>query len=443
MTQIITRFAPSPTGYLHIGGARTALFNYLFARANGGKFLLRIEDTDRERSTQTAIDAIIKGMEWLGLKADEPPIFQFARQPRHAEIAKELVAKGKAYYCSVTAEELAKWREANPNQKFRSPDRDKNLTEGAIRLKAPPDGEITVNDHVKSSVTVNASELDDMILLRSDGNPTYMLAVAVDDHDMGITHVIRGDDHFTNTFRQKLIYEAMGWNVPEFAHVPLIHGSDGTKLSKRHGALGVEEYEKMGYLPEALRNYLLRLGWSHGDDEIISDTQALEWFNLEHLGKSPARFDFEKLNAINLHYIKQADDKRLADLIAKNESEKALLQRAMPVLKERSNTLVALAEDAKWLFEVKMDTQAAEKLAAADKKLIQKASETLANISDWTKENIEAEFKKFMEKEGVKMGQIGPALRALLTGTMHSPAIFDVMAILGKDEVLARLQKNT
>ncbi len=442
MTQIITRFAPSPTGFLHIGGARTALFNYLFARKNNGKFLLRIEDTDRERSTDAAIDAIIKGMEWLGLKADEAPIFQFARAGRHAEVAKELVAKGRAYYCTVSAEELAKFREENPNAKFRSPYRDSGLTEGVIRLKAPLEGDVVIKDHVKGEVTVQASELDDMVLLRSDGTPTYMLAVVVDDHDMGITHVIRGDDHFTNAFRQKLIYEAMGWNIPEFAHVPLIHGADGAKLSKRHGALGVEEYEKMGYLPEAMRNYLLRLGWSHGDDEIISDEQAREWFNLEHLGNSPARFDFEKLAATNLHYIKQADDARLAKLVADNDSQVPLLTKAMYVLKERSSLLPALKADAKFLFAVEMDDQAKEKLAAADKAVIAKAAAAINTTPDWTKESIEAEFKKFMADNNLKMGQIGPALRALLTGTMHSPAIFDVMYILGKEEVAKRLAAN-
>ena len=439
MTQIITRFAPSPTGYLHIGGARTALFNYLFAKANGGKFLLRIEDTDRERSTQAAIDALIDGLNWLGLTPDEAPIFQFARAGRHAEVAHELVAKGAAYYCSVTADELAKFREENPNKKFRSPYRDGGASAGVIRLKAPLDGQITVNDKVKGVVSVDSAELDDMVLLRSDGTPTYMLAVVVDDHDMNITHVIRGDDHFTNTFRQVLIYNAMGWAVPQFAHVPLIHGPDGAKLSKRHGALGVHEYANMGYLPEAMRNYLLRLGWSHGDDEIISDAQALEWFNLEHLGHSPARFDFEKLANVNLHYIKQADDARLANLVAKSDAEKPLLTKAMYVLKERSNNLLALAEDAKWLFGVNMDAGAAEKLAAAGKTVIAQATAALAGITDWKKEAIEAELKKFMADNNLKMGQIGPALRALLTGTMHSPAIFDVMAILGKDETLKRL----
>jgi glutamyl-tRNA synthetase len=439
MKQVITRFAPSPTGYLHIGGARTALFNYLFAKRMGGKFLLRIEDTDRERSTQAAIDALIEGLDWLGLKADEPPIFQFARANRHAEVAKELVAKGAAYYCSVSADELAKWREANPNAKFRSPFRDGSANSGVIRLKAPLDGQVTINDHVKGEVSVDAAELDDMVLLRSDGTPTYMLAVVVDDHDMGITHVIRGDDHFTNAFRQKLIYSAMNWEVPEFAHVPLIHGPDGAKLSKRHGALGVHEYANMGYLPEAMRNYLLRLGWSHGDDEIISDKQALEWFNLEHLGQSPARFDFEKLASVNLHYIKQADDKHLVELVAKNPAEKPLLTKAMYILKERSNNLIALAQDAKFLFTVEMDEQAKEKFAAADKEALAKAKAALAAVSDWNKESIEAELKKFMAENNLKMGQIGPALRALLTGTMHSPAIFDVMAILGKEETLKRL----
>ena len=442
MTQIITRIAPSPTGFLHIGTARTALFNYLFAKANGGKYLLRVEDTDRERSTQASVDALIEGLNWLGLVPDEPPTFQFARASRHAEVAKELVAQGKAYYCSVTADELAKFREENPNKKFRSPFRDASAASGVIRLKAPLEGEITVTDFVKGTVSVAASELDDMVLLRSDGTPTYMLAVVVDDHDMNITHVIRGDDHFTNTFRQVLIYNAMGWNVPQFAHVPLIHGADGAKLSKRHGALGVHEYANMGYLPEAMRNYLLRLGWSHGDDEIISDAQALEWFNLDHLVKSPARFDFEKLNATNLHYIKQADDERLVNLVAKSGEEKPLLLKAMPILKERSHTLVALAEDAKWLFGVNMDDQAKEKLAATDKTLIQKAAAALSEVQTWTKENIEAGFKKFMADNNLKMGQIGPALRALLTGTMHSPAIFDVMAILDKEEVAKRLASN-
>lgn len=442
MSKIVTRFAPSPTGFLHIGGARTALYCYLFAKANGGKYLVRIEDTDRERSTKAAVDAIIDGLEWLGLEADEPPIFQFGRAHRHAEVAYQLIEKGLAYRCYVTPEELNKWREENPNKKFKSPYRDQNLNEDkphVVRLKAPLEGAVEVTDYVKGKVTVDASELDDMVLLRSDGTPTYMLAVVVDDHDMGITHVIRGDDHFTNTFRQKLIYQAMSWPVPEYAHVTMILGSDGAKLSKRHGALGVDEYRKMGYLPETLRNYLLRLGWSHGDDEIISDKQAIEWFNLENLGRAPARFDFEKLNALNLHYIKEGDDKRLAELVAEDDSQVAILTKAMPILKTRSNTLEAIRHDAQFLFKVSMDEKAAEKLKATDPAIIQKMNDLLQSIDNWTKAAIEEAFHKWMEKEGLKMGQFGPALRALLTGTMQSPAIYDVMAVLGKEETLKRL----
>ena len=453
----ITRFAPSPTGYLHIGGARTALFNYLYAKKTGGKFLLRIEDTDRERSTPQAIAAIIEGMEWLGLKADEPPIFQFARAVRHAEVAKEMVANGKAYLCYVSPEELAKWREENKNAKFRSPWRDSNATPPAgvkpvIRLKAPLEGKVTVNDKVKGEVSVEMAELDDLILLRSDETPTYMLAVVVDDHDMGVTNVIRGDDHFTNTFRQKLIYDAMGWKTPEFAHVPLINGPDGAKMSKRHGALGVHEYAKMGYLPEAMRNYLLRLGWSHGDDEIISDEQARKWFDLEHLGNSPARFDFDKLADVNLHYIKQADNQRLTDLVTPEIEallgkqlvigEKVLITKSMPFLKERSNNILAIAKDAKFLvadLPLEIDAKALEKLKSTDKAIIEKTAAFFESITDWTKENIEAEFHNFMEKEAIKMGQIGPALRALLTGTMQSPSLYDVIAVLGKEETLKRI----
>jgi len=414
--KIVTRFAPSPTGFLHIGGARTALFSYLYAKAHGGKFLLRIEDTDRARSTKEAIDAIIDGLSWLGLAPDEPPVFQFSRAHRHTEVALQMIEKGAAYRCYVTPEELTKWREENPNKKFKSPYRDQNLNEDkhhVVRLKAPLEGKIHVKDYVKGDVDVDAAELDDMVLLRSDGNPTYILAVVVDDHDMGITHVIRGDDHFTNTFRQELIYQAMDWEIPEFAHVPLIHGADGAKLSKRHGALGVDEYRKMGYLPEALRNYLLRLGWSHGDDEIISDEQALKWFNLENLGHSPARFDFEKLNALNMHYIKLADDKRLTALVnrhceqgeaihdglprfARNDD---LLEKAMPFLKTRSNTLSTLAQDAKFLFKVEMDDKAKEKLQATDKVIIKKIIDLTQSIQNWDKQTIEDVFHKWMETE--------------------------------------------
>ena len=417
MTQIVTRFAPSPTGYLHIGGARTALFNYLFAKANGGKFLLRIEDTDRERSTKAAIDAILNGMDWLGLKADGPPIFQFSRAHRHAEVAYQLVEKGKAYRCYVTTEELAKWREENPNQKFRSPYRDKNENTNkphVVRLKAPLEGAVVINDHVKSEVSVDAAELDDMVLLRSDGTPTYMLAVVVDDHDMHVTHVIRGDDHFTNTFRQKLIYQAMDWHVPEFAHVPLIHGPDGAKLSKRHGALGVDEYRKMGYLPEAMRNYLLRLGWSHGDDEIISDEQAVQWFTLKNLGASPARFDFEKLAALNLHYIKNADDKRLVELVAKDDSEVAPLTKAIPFLKERSNNLLALANDAKFLFRVEFDEAAKAKVSNTDKQIVKDLIEAISSINTWEKSEIEKTIHDFYDNQIPKDGTNRPFFTRLL-----------------------------
>jgi len=455
MNKTITRFAPSPTGFLHIGGARTALFNYLFAKHNGGKFMLRVEDTDRERSTKAAVDAIIDGMEWLGLHTDGVPVFQFSRAHRHAEVALQLLERGAAYRCYVTAEELAKWREENPNKKFRSSYREQNLNEEkphVIRLKSPLEGYVRIHDHVKGEVTVQAEELDDMVLLRSDNTPVYMLAVVVDDHDMNVTHVIRGDDHFTNSFRQKLIYEAMGWHVPEFAHLPLIHGADGAKLSKRHGALGVDEYRKMGYLPEALRNYLLRLGWSHGDDEIISDKDAVAWFDLAHLGHSPARFDFEKLNAVNLHYIKLADNQRLADLAipfieeALNKkltvADNLLIREAMPFLKGRTNTIMALAEDAKFLVSdlpLAVEAKAAEKLKNSSLEVQAKLNSVVSDLSDWSKTGIESAIHEFMNRENLKMGDIGPILRVKLTGTMSSPGIFDVMAVLGKDEVLKRL----
>ena len=440
MTEVITRFAPSPTGFLHIGGARTALFNYLFAKANGGKFLLRVEDTDRERSTDEAVDAIINGMEWLGLTPDEEPTFQFVRSDRHREVAEELLAKGAAYKCYTAKEELDKWREENPYAKFRSAYRDGKEGEGefVVRLRAPDEGEVTVKDHIQGEITVKSEELDDMILLRSDGTPTYMLAVVVDDHDMGITHVVRGDDHLTNTFRQRLIYDAMGWDVPEFAHMALIHGDDGKKLSKRHGALEVEAYRDMGYLPEAMRNYLLRLGWSHGDDEIISDEQAIEWFNLEGVGKSPARFDFEKLGNLNHHYIREADDERLAELVGGGD----VLVKAMPFLKERSNTLVALKEDTKWIESADMDEKAQAMYEKADKEILAGAIAAITAVEDWTKENIEAAFKGYLEANDYKFGQAGPGLRALVCGTMQSPGIFDVMWVLGKEETLNRLNSK-
>ncbi len=453
MTQkpIITRFAPSPTGYLHIGGARTALFNYLFAKANGGKFLLRIEDTDAERSTPEAVQAILDGMIWLGLEADEKPTFQMARARRHAEVAAELLKAGKAYECYVSAEELTEWRDEHPHEKFRSPYRNGNRpapsgTLPTVRLKAPDDGELTINDAVQGEVKVQAKELDDMILLRSDGTPTYMLAVVVDDFDMDISHVIRGDDHLTNALRQKLIYDAMDWETPIFAHIPLIHGEDGKKLSKRHGALGIEEYRDMGYLPETMRNYLLRLGWSHGDDEVISDAQAIEWFNLDAIGKAPARLDFAKMADLNGQYMSNADDSRILNALGELElisgnSEK--LRAALPFLKERSNTLHALVADARWIdanVPLRMDEKATKMHGKADKDILAAATAALEAVADWSKDNVEAALSGFMEQNGYKFGQVGPALRALLTGTMQSPGIFDVMAVLGKDDTLARLR---
>jgi len=357
----ITRFAPSPTGFLHIGGARTALFNWLYAKNTGGKFLLRIEDTDRERSTQAAVEAILDGMKWLGLEWDDDVFFQFARAPRHAQVAEELIAKGQAYRCYCTAEELAAMRETAQKEgkgfRYDGRWRDRPATEApagvkpTIRIKAPPEGSITIQDKVQGEVTVDCKQLDDMVLLRSDGTPTYMLAVVVDDHDMGVTQIIRGDDHLTNTFRQRMIYDAMGWKAPDFAHIPLIHGADGAKLSKRHGALGVDAYRDMGYLPEAVRNYLLRLGWSHGDEETISTEQAIAWFNLGSVGKSPSRFDFTKLENLNGHYMREADDERLANLImprfpnATTEGKERII-RGMNGLKQRAKNLNELAENA-------------------------------------------------------------------------------------------------
>lgn len=438
---VVTRFAPSPTGYLHIGGARTALFNYLFAKHHGGKFLLRIEDTDRARSTQQAIDAILDGMKWLGLAWDGEPTYQFARAGRHAEVAHALIQKGGAYRCYTTPEELEKFRAEHPNEKFRSPWRERTDYPDApyvIRLKAPLDGEITVRDHVQGEVNVSAKELDDMVLLRSDGTPTYMLAVVVDDHDMGITHVIRGDDHFTNAFRQTLLYQAMGWNVPQFAHIPLIHGPDGAKLSKRHGAVGIEWYRDAGYLPEALRNYLLRLGWSHGDDEIISDAQAIEWFSLEGIGKSPSRMDFEKLASVNAHYIKEADDARLAKLIGCD----ARVQKAMPLLKSRAKTLIELTESAKIFTHPPAELMDDEARTAIEKGKTHTAAlkSRFEAAPDWSEATLDGIIKGYIKEIGAKFPEVGIPLRAALTGHAHGPGIAPVMAILGRDEALQRLK---
>ena len=453
--KVVTRFAPSPTGYLHLGGARTALFNWLFARHHGGKFLLRIEDTDRKRSTQPAIDAILDGMAWLRLDSDEPPVFQFERAARHAEVAHEMVARGHAYRCYMTSDEIAAMRAeaeaAKRPLRIRSPWRDR-VEESSdlpyvVRLKAPLDGATTIEDRVQGSVTVQNSELDDLILLRSDGTPTYMLAVVVDDHDMGVTHVIRGDDHLNNAFRQLPIIRAMDWPDPVYAHVPMIHGSDGGKLSKRHGAVGVEAYrDELGILPEAMDNYLLRLGWGHGDDEIITRDQAVEWFELSGVGKSPSRFDIKKLEHLNGHYIREADDARLAALVATaggyGDDAVAMLQRAMPFLKPRAANLNELADGAGFLFRSRpldLDAAAADLLQGGAPAILAAAHATLDAVHHWDTEALEAAVRQVAEEQGVKLGQVAQPLRAALTGRKTSPGIFDVLVLLGREESLGRI----
>jgi glutamyl-tRNA synthetase len=458
---VIVRFAPSPTGFLHIGGARTALFNWLFAKHHGGTFRLRIEDTDRARSTQEAVDAIIEGMRWLELDWDGAIVFQSQQLTRHAEVARLLLAEGKAYYCFCTPQELEAMRE-KARAEGRSVrydgtwrDRDpKTAPPGVppvIRLKAPQTGETVIEDRVQGRVTVANEQLDDLIILRADGTPTYNLSVVVDDHDMAISHVIRGDDHFNNAFRQTQIYRALGWDVPVFAHVPLIHGPDGAKLSKRHGALGVDAYRDMGYLPAALRNYLLRLGWGHGDAEIISTAQAIEWFELDAVGRAPARFDFAKLANLNGHYIRETDDRRLVELVVPFLSKKQpgltidaearlVLERAMPGLKPRAKTLVELAEIAYFYVAprpIPVGDKAKAQLASA-KPLIGALAQALDNTA-WDAASLEAAVRAFAEAQGLKLGQAAQPLRAALTGSTASPPIFEVMAVLGRAESLARL----
>jgi len=460
---VVTRFAPSPTGFLHIGGARTALFNWLFSRHHGGRFLLRIEDTDKERSTQAAIDAIIAGLDWLGLDHDGEIVFQSRRAERHAEVAYALLAAGNAYKCYASVEELAEMRERAKAEgrpiRYDGRWRDRDASDAppnvapVIRLRAPQDGETMIDDLVQGSVTIANGQLDDMVLLRADGSPTYMLSVVVDDHDMGITHVIRGDDHLTNAFRQFHIYDLMGWDVPRFAHIPLIHGPDGAKLSKRHGALGVEAYRDMGYLPEALRNYLLRLGWGHGDDEIISTEQAIEWFDLDGVGRSASRFDFAKLENLNGHYLRQADDQRLTDLVLPivagklgRTPDKDAAQRiylSMPGLKERAKTLLELAEGALFLAEERplaVDEKAKVLLDNPEaREILGHAYSGLKSVSDWTAESLDLTLRNMSEAEGIKLGKIAQPLRAALVGRTTSPGIFDVLAVLGRDESLARI----
>lgn len=466
--KIVTRFAPSPTGYLHIGGARTALFNWLFARAMGGEMRLRVEDTDRARSTDDAIDAIIEGLDWLGIKADGEVVYQHARKARHQEVAEQLLASGNAYKCYASAEELAEMRETAkaegrpPGYDGRWRDRDPaDAPAGvapAIRLKSPQDGETKIADAVQGKVTFRNDQLDDLVLLRSDGNPTYMLAVVVDDHDMGVTHVVRGDDHLTNAARQSLIYQALGWDVPVWAHIPLIHGADGAKLSKRHGALGVEAYRAMGYLPQALRNYLVRLGWSHGNDEIMSTEQMIEWFGLEGINKAAARFDFAKLENLNGHYIRNMDDDELLSALLEalphlpgseawptplDDDMMKKLRLAIPGLKERAKTLVAMVEAAGFLFAARplqLDDKAAATLAKeASPGVLRALLPDLEAVSDWTAENIEAAIRAHVEANELKLGAVAQPLRAALTGCGISPGIFDVLLALGQEESLARI----
>jgi glutamyl-tRNA synthetase len=461
---VVTRFAPSPTGYLHIGGARTALFSWLFARHHGGKFLLRIEDTDRARSTDAAIDAILDGMKWLDLNWDGDVVFQFARAARHAEIANQLLEDGNAYKCFATTEELAEMRDAQKaaRQPLRYDGRwrDRDPSEApagapfVVRMKAPQEGAVTIRDRVQGDVTVNNAELDDFVLLRSDGTPTYMLSVVVDDHDMGVTHVIRGDDHLNNAFRQLALIRAMndargGWPDPVYAHVPLIHGSDGAKLSKRHGALGVDAYrDELGFLPEAVSNYLLRLGWGHGDDEMISRTQAIEWFDINDVGRSPSRFDFKKLENINAHYIREAEDARLAGVVASHigreltPDERQLLTRAMPVLKPRAKTAIELADGAQFLFEtapISLDEKAKSLLEGEAIVLLGKVHDVLTQETRWELAALEESVKGVAEEAGIGLGKVAQPLRAALTGRGTSPGIFDVLVLLGRTESLARI----
>lgn len=465
--EVVTRFAPSPTGFLHIGGARTALFNWLYARRHGGKMLLRIEDTDRERSTDAAITAILDGLSWLGLDWDGQTVYQFQRAARHREVAEQMLAAGRAYHCYATPQELDEMREKAKTEgrpmrydgrwRDRDPATAPAGVKPVIRLRADQTGETVVEDEVQGRVVWQNENLDDLVLLRSDGNPTYMLAVVVDDHDMGVTHVIRGDDHLTNAARQTQIYQAMGWKVPSMSHIPLIHGADGAKLSKRHGALGVDAYRAMGYLPAALRNYLLRLGWSHGDQEIFSTEEMTALFNLSSIGRSPARFDYAKLENLNGIYMRQSDDRDLlADLKAilpeigparglPAELGPALESRflaAMPGLKERAKTLVELLDSAFYLYAPRplaLEPKAAALLDDAARERMPKLAEKLAALPGWETPALEAAVREFAEVSGVKLGQVAQPLRAALTGRTTSPGLFDVMAVLGREEVLARL----
>ena len=464
---VITRFAPSPTGFLHIGGARTALFNWLYARGRGGRMLLRIEDTDRERSTQPAIDAILDGLRWLGLDWDGDAIYQFARSQRHREVAEELLAAGRAYRCYASPDELAQMREQARREgraklydgrwRDRSPAEAPTGVAPVIRLKAPLTGETAIEDQVQGRVVWQNENLDDLVLLRSDGTPTYMLAVVVDDHDMGITHIIRGDDHLTNAARQSQIYNALGWTVPLMAHIPLTHGPDGSKLSKRHGALGIDAYRAMGYLPAAMRNYLVRLGWSHGDQEIFSTEEMMAAFDLPQIGRSPARFDFARLESLNGHYLRATAD---ADLLAELErmpaqlpadaafagaltpQKRQQLLAAMGALKERAKTLVELADGARFITAARplqIEQPAAAVLTPEARSLLGELSHDLDAVEPWSIETTEQVIRAFAQRTGMKLGSVAQPLRAALTGRTTSPPIFEVLAVLGKKESLARI----
>jgi len=462
---IVTRFAPSPTGFLHIGGARTALFNWLYARHHGGRYLLRIEDTDRARSTEDAKAAILDGLAWLGLDHDGPVVYQSENLDRHAAAARRLLEEGKAYHCYASPQELAEMRETAKREgrpmRYDGRWRDRDASEApegvapVVRFKAPREGETIIEDLVQGTVRFGNEQLDDMVLLRADGTPTYMLSVVVDDHDMGITHIIRGDDHLTNAARQYHLFKALGWEPPRFAHIPLIHGPDGAKLSKRHGALGVDAYRDMGYLPEALCNYLLRLGWSHGDDEIISTAEAIDWFDLDAVGRGAARFDFKKLDSLNGHYIREADDSRLTGLVAPllaaeagrplTAAETARLQAAMPGLKARARRLPDITEGAMFLIgtrPLKIDDAAMQTLDDAARNMLGDVLSRLKATS-WETESLETALREFTEEKGIKFGALAQPLRAALTGRKTSPGIFDVLMVLGRDESLGRIQDQT
>lgn len=461
---LVTRFPPSPTGFLHIGGARTALFNWLLAKKHKGKFLLRIEDTDRARHSEEAVLAIVNSMKWLGLDWDGEVVSQYELRERHAQVAQKLVEKGQAYYCYCSKEELEEMREQAKAEgrptvydrrwRDKSQDEAPKDVKPVIRIKAPLEGKSVIDDKVQGRIEVDNQQIDDFILMRSDGSPTYMLSVVVDDHDMGVTHVMRGDDHINNAFRQKVIFEAMGWDVPVFSHLPLILGPDGTKLSKRHGAVSVEVYKDMGYLPEAMRNYLLRLGWSHGDEEIIPTDQAIEWFDIEHIGKSPARFDFAKLDSINHHYIKTTDNDRLMEHalpfyeqrhnIIPDKDARDKIMACMDEFKDRAKTLLQLVDESVFFAKdipYEFDEQASKTLSAEDaKNILQILKNELINLKDFTEENIQAKCKQVAKDhvEG-KMGKVGMPLRAALTGSTASPSIFKIASVLGREQTCQRL----